>query len=153
MTTSPHCFQFNVGTKQRYFRGLNISGNNSTLVLRLSKYPLFKAEEATDIYIFLKEDDLKWRHAARFVRYCSHFVRTYRTVLDACVRQWGQIITRNLRGETDKYAGVGGSAQLDLINITISSNRVTGYVYIYIHIPLKYVLTTICICIHFPPAP
>ena len=55
--------------------------------------------------------------------------RTYRTVLDACVRQWGQIITRNLRGETEKYAGVGGSTQLDFINITISSNRVMGYVY------------------------
>ena len=59
--------------------------------------------------------------------------RTYRTVLDACVRQWGQIITRNLRGETEKYAGVGGSTQLDFINITISSNRVMGYVYICIH--------------------
>ena len=59
--------------------------------------------------------------------------RTYRTVLDACVRQWGQIITRNLRGETDKYTGVGGSTQLDFINITISSNRVIGYVYICIH--------------------
>ena len=56
--------------------------------------------------------------------------RTYRTVLDACVRQWGQIITRNLRGETEKYTGVGGSTQLDLINITTSSNRVMGYVYI-----------------------
>ena len=39
--------------------------------------------------------------------------RTYRTVLDACVRQWGQIITWNLRGETEKYAGVGGSTQVD----------------------------------------
>ena len=39
--------------------------------------------------------------------------RTYRTVLDACVRQWGQIITWNLRGETEKYAGVGGSTQFD----------------------------------------
>ena len=37
------------------------------------------------------------------------YTRTYRTVLDACVRQWGKIITRNLRGETEKYAGVGGS--------------------------------------------
>ena len=44
--------------------------------------------------------------------------------------QWGQIITRNLRGETEKYTGVWGSTQLDLINITISSNRVMGYVYI-----------------------
>ena len=58
---------------------------------------------------------------------------TYRTVLDACVRQWGQIITRNLRGETEKYAGFGGLTQLDLINITISSNRVMGYGYICIH--------------------
>ena len=78
--------------------------------------------------------------------------RTYRTVLNACVRQWGQIITRNLRGETEKYAGVGGSSQFDFINIKISSNRVMGYVYICI-ILLKYVLTTICICNHFPPAP
>ena len=59
--------------------------------------------------------------------------RTYRTVLDACVRQWGQIITRNLRGETEKYAGVGGSTQLDCINFTISLNRVMGYVYICIY--------------------
>ena len=59
--------------------------------------------------------------------------RTYRTVLDACVRQWGQIITRNLRVETEKYAGVWGSTQLDFININISSNRVMGYVYICIH--------------------
>ena len=29
--------------------------------------------------------------------------------------------------------GVGGSTQLDFINITISSNRVMGYVYICIH--------------------
>ena len=59
--------------------------------------------------------------------------RTYRTVLDACVRQCGQIITRNLRGETQKYAGVGGSTQLDFINIKISLNRVMGYAYICIH--------------------
>ena len=42
----------------------------------------------------------------------------------------------NLRGETEKYAGVGGSTQLDFMNIKISSNRVMGvmgYVYIYIH--------------------
>ena len=81
-----------------------------------------------------------------------YFEQEHRTVLDACVRQWGQIITRNLRGETEKYAGVGGSTQLDFLNITISSNRVMGNVYIAF-IPLKYVLTTICICKHFPPAP
>ena len=78
--------------------------------------------------------------------------RTYRTLLDACVRQWGQVITKNLRGETDKYTGVGGSTQLDFINITISSNRVMGYVYICIH-TVKVRIKTICICNHFPPAP
>ena len=40
--------------------------------------------------------------------------RTYRTVLDACVRQWGQIITRNLGGETE-IRRVGGETQLDFI--------------------------------------
>ena len=92
------------------------------------------------------------RRADQYGR-CLCMPRTYRTVLDACVRQWGQIITRNLRGETEKYAEVGGLTQLDFINITISSNRVMGYAYICIHTVKVRILTTMCICNHFPLAP
>ena len=49
-----------------------------------------------------------------------------------CSRRMRTPVGADHNKESQKYAGVGGSTQLDFINITIPSNRVMSYVYICI---------------------
>ena len=106
--------------------------------------------------MYNKNDIISFWFKLRVSTFCRVYLLMESKNIQDCSRRMrtpvGADHNKESQGRTEKYAGVGGSTQLDFINIKISSNRVMGYVHICIH-TVKVRINIICICNHFPPSP